>query len=62
MGVASIEGVSSRTYRVLRFAVWHGGRWYVLRRVRRVRRGMLIVSGTGMALRSATVIARRLTR
>lgn len=51
--------VSGTGYKVLGFAVWNGGKWYLRRRVpvRRVAvKGLLVAGG----LVGAVVVARRL--
>jgi hypothetical protein len=52
--------MSSRGYRLLGYAVWHGGRWYVRRRLPSVRKiaisGLAGVAGLTAA---AVAIARR---
>ena len=41
-------------YRILGFAVWHGGKWYVRRRYghrpRQIMIGAIVVGGIGAAL------------
>jgi hypothetical protein len=51
--------MSSQAYRLLGFAVWHAGKWYVRRRVRAPRALLLKgLAGTG-AVALVAVIVRR---
>jgi len=62
--LGSIAQVGSTGYRWLGFAVWHGGRWYVRRRLRAhapSRRALaaaalavVAIAGAGYALREAS--------
>ena len=52
--------MNSNRYKLLGFVVWQGGKWYLRKRVRSVRKlavGGLAVAGTLMAV---TVAAKRL--
>jgi len=55
-----IEAVSATGYRILGFAVWHGGRWYLRRRLPSRRTLLLSTLGAGTALGGAAFIAKRL--
>ncbi len=53
--------MSSNGYRVLGFVAWQGGKWYLRRRIRPVRRiavGGLLAAGT---LTAAALAAKRLS-
>jgi hypothetical protein len=54
--------MSSGAYRVLGFAVWHGARWYLRRRL--PSRGKLLGGGllAGTSLAAAAILAARAVR
>ena len=54
--------MSSTGYKLLGFSVWHGARWYLRRRVRPRRRGLVVrtLLGAGVVAGGA-VLARRLS-
>ncbi len=47
-------------YRILGYAVWHGGKWYARRRLPSVRASAASGIGALSALAAAVLIARRL--
>jgi hypothetical protein len=47
-------------YRILGYAVWHGGKWYLARRLPRPRAIALSAFGLAGALSAAALIARQL--
>jgi len=51
--------MNSTTYRLLGYAVWRGGRWYLRQRLPSARSIVLKAAGAGIALSAAAVIARR---
>jgi hypothetical protein len=52
--------MNSNAYRLLGFAVWRGGRWYLSRRLPSRRTLALRMAGAGAALSAAGLLARRL--
>jgi hypothetical protein len=51
--------MSATAYRILGYAVWRGGKWYLRQRVRTARRIALSTVGAGLALGAAAMIVRR---
>ncbi len=53
--------MSSNAYRLLGFAVWRGGRWYLRRRLPSTRK--MVISGVGgvSALSAAIILIRRIS-
>jgi hypothetical protein len=47
-------------YRILGYAVWHGGKWYLARRLPSSRALALSVASVVGALSAVAVLARRL--
>jgi hypothetical protein len=47
-------------YRILGYAVWHGGKWYVRQRLPSTRSLALSVAGATAALSVLGLLARRL--
>ncbi len=47
-------------YRVLGFAVWHGGKWYLRRRAPSRRTALISALLGGSALGAAALLAKRL--
>ncbi len=46
-------------YRILGYAVWHGGKWYLRQRLRRARKVALTIAAAGVVLGLAALVARR---
>lgn len=51
--------MTSTTYRLLGYAVWHGGRWYLRQRLPSARSIALKTLGAGVAVGAAAALARR---
>ena len=47
-------------YRILGYAVWHGGKWYLRQKLPSARAVMLATVGAGAAIGAAAVLARRI--
>ncbi len=58
--MGSITVVNGTGYRILGYAVWHGGKWYLARKLPSPRALGLSAVGVVGALGLATVLARRL--
>jgi hypothetical protein len=54
-----MPSMSPNAYRLLGFAVWRGGRWYLRRRLPSKRTLALTTAAAGVALSAAGMIARR---
>jgi hypothetical protein len=52
--------VNGTGYRILGYAVWHGGKWYLARRLPSPRALALSAATAASVLGAATVLARRL--
>ena len=52
--------MSATGYRILGFVVWHGGKWYVRRRLPSSRTLLLSTLTAGAALGGAAILAKRL--
>jgi hypothetical protein len=48
-------------YKLLGFAVWRGGKWYLRKRIPSRRKLLVAAAGGASALAGATVLARRAT-
>jgi hypothetical protein len=53
--------MSATRYKLLGFAVWRGGKWYLRRRLPSQRKLLLGAAGGLSALAAAGVLARRAT-
>jgi len=53
--------MSGNSYKLLGFVVWHGGRWYLRRRLPSARRVALTGAATATALMGGAVLLKRLT-
>ncbi|HEV3046730.1 MAG TPA: hypothetical protein VGY13_05155 [Solirubrobacteraceae bacterium] len=51
----------SNRYRLLGYAVWHGGRWYLRRRLPSRRKLVLGASGALLASAGALALAKRIS-
>jgi len=58
--VGSINRMNGTGYRILGYAVWHGGKWYVRQRLPSTRSLALSVAGATAALSVLGLLARRL--
>lgn len=52
--------MSATGYRILGFVVWHGGKWYVGRRLPSSRTLLLSTLTAGTVLGGAAILAKRL--
>jgi hypothetical protein len=52
--------MSATGYRLLGYTVWHGGKWYIARRLPSPRTVALSAAGAAGALGVAAALARRL--
>jgi hypothetical protein len=51
--------MNGTAYRILGYAVWRGGKWYLRQRVPAARKIALSTVGAGAVLCAAVMIARR---
>ncbi len=56
----SIGCMNGTGYRILGYAVWHGGKWYLARRLPSTRALALSAVGAVAAISVAALLARRL--
>lgn len=59
-GAASMGAMSATGYKLLGYAVWRGGKWYLRRRLPSSRSFALFALGVAGALGAAVVLNRRL--